>query len=233
MNRILPALSVLCAALILACGGDNDTDTDASIDTTGAGALATPTATAETSVPEEKPTEAATPAPSEISVANEPVSVETSDGVVLEGHLYAPEGPKRQAVVIVAPVEQSTWAESTQAFTSEGVAVLTFDPRGYGETGGEAAPESLAADAQLIARFVMSREYPLVYLFGVGLEGGTAAREAAEAVEELSGVVTYGAPGGPDATNGLSLGGDGTWDGEDVLAIPDVQQRVLEFVLGD
>ncbi len=156
------------------------TTTDASgASVTGAGTIATATATTVESSGE-KPTPAPTPEASEISVANEPISVETADGVVLKGHLYSTNGPKRQALVIVAPVEQSTWAESTQAFTSQGIAVFTFDPRGFGETGGEPAPDKLASDAELVAHFVMSREYPLVYLMGVGLDGGTAVSDVGE-----------------------------------------------------
>jgi hypothetical protein len=219
---------VFAAALILACGGgDDDRDTTGVV--TAPGNLTTATATADGI---DKPTPAPTPAPGEVSVANEAFSVETPDGIVLKGHLYSPDGPKRQALIIVAPVEQSTWAESTQAFTSEGIAVFTFDMRGYGETGGVEDVGTLIADAQLVTRFVMSREYPLVYLVGIGLEGGAAVTETAGSLDEVSGVVTYGSPAASGAANGLALGGDATWNGEDVLAIPALQEKVLYFVLG-
>lgn len=236
MPRVISLIAALCAALALACGGDDDNGADAT-DTTGADAIATMTPaeltpTPETSTPDEKPTEAPTREVTEISVANEAVSLETPDGVVIEGLLYAPEGPKRQALVIIAPVDQVVWAESTQALTSEGIAVFTFDPRGFGETGGETAPDSLATDAQLAARFVMSREYPLVYLMGVGEEGSPAAVEAASNLPELEGFITYGFSA--DLTgNTLSLAPAAIWDGEDVLAEPEVQQMVLNFVLGE
>jgi hypothetical protein len=68
---------------------------------------------------------------------------------------------------------------------------------------------------------------------GIGLEGGAAVTEAAGSLDEVSGVVTYGSPAASGAANGLALGGDGIWNGEDVLAIPAVQEKVLSFVLGN
>lgn len=230
MPRLLTAVVALCTILALSCGDDDPGATNGATD---AGSLTTARAIVETSIPEEKPTEAPTPEPSEVTVANEPVSVETTDGVVIEGRLYAPEGPKRQALVIVAPVEQSTWAESIEAFTSEGIAVFTFDPRGFGETGGAEDNETLAADAIQMTQFVMSREYPLVYLIGVGEIGAAAAAKAAGSLEDLTGLVTYGFPIEADAANQLSLASDASWSGEDVLAEPEVREMVLEFVLGE
>lgn len=226
-RRIIHVLVALTLALAMACGGDDDDTPPAG---TGAGTLMTPTEAVTSS--DDKPTAAPTPAPDEISVANESFSVETPDGVVLRGHAYTPDGPKRQALVIVAPVDQSIWAESTQAFTSEGVAVFTFDMRGFGETGGgEADAETRAADTRLVTRFVMSREYPLVYLFGVGAEGAQASVEAAGTLDALSGLVTYGFAGEATAPTHVSIGGDGIWDGENVLAVEAVREAVLEFVL--
>ncbi len=230
MRRL--ALIILGTGLLLvtACGGGSSDKATAT--PTSGGSVAVATATPAVDSSDGKPTPAPTPGPGEISVANEPVSVETSDGVVLKGHLYSTNGPKRQALIIVAPVEQSVWAESTQAFTSEGVAVFTFDPRGYGETGGNADTEALASDAELVARFVMSREYPLVYLMGAGMDGAAAVTQAASSVDGLSGVITYGGAGKSETANALALGGDATWSGENVLAIPQVQDKVLTFVLG-
>jgi hypothetical protein len=223
---------VLCAVLAIACSGDDDAAVTPSNAAVSPPTIAIATATVEASVPDDKPTEGPTPASSQPSVANEPVSVEAPDGVVLQGHLYSPDGPKRQALIIVAPVDQSVWAESTQALTSEGIAVYTFDPRGYGETGGDEDTGAMASDTQLITHFVMSREYPLVYLMGIGMDGSAAVTQAAASLDELSGIITYGGAGKPDVARAISLGGDATWNGENVLAIPDIQSSVLTFVLG-
>ena len=231
----LAAVMLAALAVTLACGGGDD-DGDATTSVTGAGTLATPTATLESS--NEKPTPAPTPAPGEFSVANEAFSVEAADGVVLKGHLYSPDGPKRQALIIVAPVDQSIWAESTRAFTSEGIAVFTFDARGFGETGGDEDPDALADDARLITRFVMSREYPLVYLFGVGREANNAVLETAPSLDGLTGLITYGAETdihvlGELPQERLQLSPDQVWAGENVFDKESVRDAVLEFVLGN
>jgi hypothetical protein len=47
-------------------------------------------------------------------------------------------------------------------------------------------------------QFVKSRDYPLVYLFGVGAEAGAAAVKVA-ARQDLAGVAVYSAPAGARA----------------------------------
>jgi hypothetical protein len=224
------SLGLLTAAvLVLACGGDDDGG-DATGVVTAPVDLATATSTGGTG---DKPTPAPTPAPGEVSVANEAFSVETPDGVLLKGHLYSPDGPKRQALIIVAPVEQSIWAESTQAFTSEGIAVFTFDLRGFGETGGEEAEgQALAADLRLLTRFAISREYPLVYLLGIGETGGVLVTDGPtfQDLEAVEGIVTYGYEG-EASEDILVLAPDASWAAEAVLADLRVSQAVLDFVL--
>jgi hypothetical protein len=219
---------LLCTLLFVACGGDDDDGADRS--GAGAGGIATATQAAETAG--EKPTAAPTPAPGEVAVANEPFSVETADGTVLRGHIYSPDGPKRQALIIAAPGEQSLWAQSTAAFTSEGIAIFTFDPRGFGETGGEQNIGALADDIQLVTLFAKSREYPLLYVMAIGPEASEAALEKVARREELSGLVTYGFEGTGETPHHLSLAPVGAWDGEDVLGDPALAEQVLAFVLG-
>ena len=231
MPRALGLL--ITAVVVLACGGGDD-DGDATDGVTSPGNLATATSTGGGG---DKPTPAPTPAAGEVSVANEAFSVETPDGVVLKGHLYSPDGPKRQALIIVAPADQTIWAESTRAFTSEGIAVFTFDMRGFGETGGDVDAEALAADARLITRFVMSREYPLVYLMGAGRTGAQASVDVGLSLDDLRGVVTY-----DDSSIRATIGdpsrslhinpAPGSWSGQDILAQESVRDAVLDFVLG-
>jgi hypothetical protein len=227
MPRIFLPAMLLFTVLAGACG-DGDDDPNEFFPS----ALAT--ATAATPEPtSDKPTPAPTPAPGEVSVANEAFSVETPDGVLLKGHLYSPDGPKRQALIIVAPVEQSIWAESTQAFTSEGIAVFTFDLRGFGETGGEEAEgQALAADLRLLTRFAISREYPLVYLLGIGETGGVLVTDGPtfQDLEAVEGIVTYGYEG-EASEDILVLAPDASWAAEAVLADLRVSQAVLDFVL--
>ena len=227
MSRAIPAIATFLALVVLSCGGDDDAGPTSRPG--GAGGIATPTATQEPG--SEKPTPAPTPGPEDVSVANEPFSVETADGVILKGHIYSPDGPKRQALIIAAPAEQSLWAESTEAFTREGVAVFTFDPRGFGETAGEVDPAALADDIQLVMLFAKSREYPLLYVLAVGAEASGAALEKAAQREELSGLLTYGLEEAETAPKQLSLAPEAAWSGDDVLDDQSVREQVLELLL--
>jgi hypothetical protein len=148
-------LALLCLALLVACGGDSDPPTGT--DTPGAGAT------------EAKPTTAAQPTAGGTPLANdEPVGFQAGDGVVLRGHLYSVPGPKRQVIVLASTVAQSTWRPYVAEFAGHGIALLTIDPRGVGETGGAKNDATLQADLDLAVRYIQSREYPLVYLVGIG-----------------------------------------------------------------
>lgn len=229
MPRLFLVIVLLFAILAVDCGGNNNSASSGA--NVSAGTIATAPATAPATSASAKPTEPPTPASDQISVANEAISVQAADGVVLRSHLYSPNGPKRQALIIVAPVDQSIWAKSTQAFTSKGIAVFTFDPRGFGETGGTAMPDKLASDLQLITLFVNSREYPLIYVLAAGPDASQAAVKDTPQAKDLSGLITYGFPG--DAgTNSLSLAPSATWSGENILENTDVQTKVLQYVLG-
>ena len=133
----------------------------------------------------------------------------------------------------MAPVDQSTWAESTRAFTSEGIAVFTFDLPGYGETGGdEAEPGALAADVRLLTRFVISREYPLVYMAGFGETGGALVTDAPtfQDLQPVVGTITYGYAA-ESSEDILAIAPEVAWDGENVLAESTVVEPMLDFIL--
>jgi hypothetical protein len=224
MRSLVAGLLVL-TLLLTGCGDDEPDE-----DPTGA-AIATATPTSEATG--DKPTPGPTTPPGEPQVANEAFSAETADGVILRGRLYSPDGPQRQALVIVAPVDQKTWAGSVEAFTDAGIAVFTFDPRGFGETGGSEEPQALADDAQLVMLFAASREYPLIYVLAVGTEASEAVLATAAQREELTGLATYGFAGDVGAGSRLTLAPTVAWDGEDVLADEALARQVLAFVLAN
>jgi hypothetical protein len=232
MPRCAAAFAVVAALVVsLACGGGDD-DPDEFPNPTLPSGFLTATASAQEPI-DDKPTLSPTPEPGDVRVANESFSVETPDGAVLKGHAYTPNGPKRQALIIVAPVEQSIWAESAQAFASEGIAVFTFDLPGHGETGGEDADaRALATDVRLLARFVISREYPLVYMAGFGETGGALVTDEAtfQDLQPVVGTITYGYAG-DSAGDTLSLDPQAVWAGQDVFEDPTLTQQVVEFVL--
>jgi hypothetical protein len=223
--RLLAGAFLMLVLAVAGCDGDEPDD--------GPAAIASSTSTPTPQAAADKPTPAPTPPAGEVAVANEAFSVETADGAVLHGRLYSPDGPQRQALVIVAPVDQETWEESVEPFTDEGVAVFTFDPRGFGETGGPEKPDALADDAQLVTLFAASREYPLIYILAAGAEASEAVLAKAAQREELTGLATYGFGGEAGVTDHLALAPEATWDGENVLEDAAILEQVLAFVLGE
>jgi esterase/lipase len=182
--RLLAPL--LLAALLVACGGSKKNDSPNATATPTAAAAASPQPTAA----EGKPTaEAAV-----TGVANEPVRFQTSDGIAISGHLYSSAGPKRQVVVLAHeyPKDQTAWTAFAQELANKGIDALTFDFRGYGETGGEKDIAKIDLDLESAVRFIASRDYPKVYVFGASM-GGTAALKVAARLD-LAGVVTLSAP---------------------------------------
>lgn len=187
MRRLAPIL--LLATLLIACGGDDD-------GAAGNGALDNTSATAageaspQPTTAEGKPTEVAPP----VGVTDEPVRFETSDGVTISGHLYSAAGPKRQVVVLAHeyPKDQTAWTAFANQLAAAGIDALTFDFRGYGETGGDKDVSKIDLDLEYAARFIASRDYPQVYLFGASM-GGTAAIKVAARLD-LAGLVTISAP---------------------------------------
>jgi len=177
------AASVLLAVLFLAlaCGGDGDGD----------GVTVAPASSA--TVAGQTP---AAPSPSvdAAAVRDEPVRFQTSDGVTVRGHLYSASGPLRKAVVLAheRPKDQTAWRQFARDLAAAGYHALTFDFRGYGETGGSVDIAKIDLDLEAAVRFVKSREYPLVYVIGASM-GGTAALKVA-ARQDLAGVATLSAP---------------------------------------
>ena len=120
-------------------------------------------------------------------MANESVAFMTDDGVTMRGHLYSAAGPKRKVLVLASTVAQSTWQPYVGELSAAGVALLTFDIRGVAETGGARNDARLAADLELAVRYIKSRDYPQVYLLGVGAPVSTAVFTVA-ATQDLAGV---------------------------------------------
>ncbi|HEU0072827.1 MAG TPA: alpha/beta fold hydrolase [Dehalococcoidia bacterium] len=179
---------LLLTALLLACGGDDDADTSAS--NGAASPIVSDEATPQPTAAADKPTQEAAP----VGVTDEPVRFETSDGVTIAGHLYSAAGPKRQVVVLAheLPKDQTAWTEFANKLAAVGIDALTFDFRSYGETGGPGDISKIDLDLEAAARFIASRDYAQVYLFGASM-GGTAAIKVASRLD-LAGLVTISSP---------------------------------------
>ena len=134
--------------------------------------------------------------PSKLLVADprrrEPVAFE-SDGHRLAGHLYRPPqaapGDATPAIVMAGPVssvKEQTLPHYAERFADAGHTVLTFDPRGFGESEGEPRfhydPWLIVSDYVNAAEYAMAREDvdpERVAVVGVCMGGGFALAAAA------------------------------------------------------
>jgi hypothetical protein len=175
-------LVALIALLLVACNGDDPPAQTADI---------TPTAAPTTEATRQP---ASSPAPGGVITNNEPVAFMTDDGVTLRGHLYSTPGPKRKVLAVVSALPQMSYQTYVSGLTGSGVALLTFDLRGVGETGGARSDARLAADIQLATLYLKSRDYPQVYLLGIGAPASSAVFTVA-ATQDLAGVAAVPAGG--------------------------------------
>jgi esterase/lipase len=177
------AVAGLCALLIACGGGDDGASTTDSPDV-----KVSPGASGDATKPAGEPS----PAPGAIS--DETIRFETADGVTVVGHLYSSGGPKRKVVVLAHEfgASQKSWTAFARELAAKGVDALTFDFRGYGETGGAKDTAKVDRDLESAVRFIRSRDYAQTYVFGASM-GGTAALKVAARLD-LAGVATLSSP---------------------------------------
>jgi alpha-beta hydrolase superfamily lysophospholipase len=88
--------------------------------------------------------------------------------------------------------DQRVWQRFARDLAERGIAALTFDFRGYGESAGTKSTATVQRDLAAALLFVQSRDFPLIYLLGPEL-GGIAALKVA-AASDVAGVVTIATP---------------------------------------
>jgi pimeloyl-ACP methyl ester carboxylesterase len=136
--------------------------------------------------------------------ADERVQITATDGVQLVGHLAGDAGP---GIVFghMYPADQRSWTAFAREMAAAGFRTLTFDFRGYGESGGRKDIAAIDRDMEGAYRLLIGRKVRPVYLVGASM-GGTAALLVAARVP-VAGVATLSAPlafRGLDATPALS-----------------------------
>ncbi len=129
-------------------------------------------------------------------------SIYTEDGVRLRGYLF---GSGDVAIILthMASADQRSWFDFASRLAQKGYLVLTFDFRGFGESGGLRQTPLLDQDLSTALRLMRTKAQK-VFLIGASM-GGTAALKAA-ARTEVAGVVTLSAPvafQGLDATENI------------------------------
>jgi len=138
------------------------------------------------------------------SFADERVELTATDGVQLVGHLAGSEGP---GIVFahMYPADQRSWTAFAGEMAAAGFRTLTFDFRGYGESGGEKDIAAIDRDLEGAYRFLVGRKIRPIFLVGASM-GGTAALLVGARVP-VAGIVTLSAPvafRGLDATPALA-----------------------------
>ncbi len=114
------------------------------------------------------------------------------DETVLRGHLF---GPQNQPGVILShmrPNDQRAWFGFAQDLADQGYAALTYDFRGYGETGGDKDFGKLDDDLAAAVRFMRDRGKQPLFLIGASM-GGTASLVVA-AEQGVEGIIAISAP---------------------------------------
>jgi len=121
----------------------------------------------------------------------ERVQITATDGVQLTGTLYGTRGP---GVVLghMYPADQRSWSGFAAELSGAGYRVLTFDFRGYGESGGSKDIGAIDRDMDGAYRYLVGRKIQPIVLGGASM-GGTAALIVAARVR-VAGVVTLSAP---------------------------------------
>ena len=114
------------------------------------------------------------------------VELRTSDGLVLDAWLVPPETPGRDVSVLVAngnAGDRSLRAPLARALAAEGLTVLLFDYRGYGENGGQPSESGLALDVRAARQYLLSEvgtPADSILYFGESLGAAVVTELAAE-----------------------------------------------------
>ena len=125
------------------------------------------------------------------------VSFTTEDGVNLGGHVF---GSGRAGVILthMYPADQTSWYPTAQRLAQAGYMVLTFDFRGYGESGGSKQIDLIDRDVTAAITQIRKEGAAAVVLAGASM-GGTASLIAGDRAQALSsirlaGIATLSAP---------------------------------------
>ena len=130
------------------------------------------------------------------------ISFTTEDGVTLRGH---PFGTGDRVVILahMFPTDQTSWFPFARTLAERGFQALTFDFRGYGESGGSKEVALIDRDVRAAVEFVKREGAKGVFLIGASM-GGTASLKVAAA----GGVDGVASLSGPSEWRGLSVEGE-------------------------
>ena len=132
----------------------------------------------------------ATPVPVPLE-SSRSVSFTTQDGVEITGRPFG-EGQTGVVLSHMYPADQSSWWEFGQSLAESGYMALTFDFRGYGDSGGRKDIEVIDRDVEAAMEYLRAEGASRIFLAGASM-GGTASLKVA-ARHNVAGVVSLSAP---------------------------------------
>ena len=132
----------------------------------------------------------ATPVPVPLETSSA-VSFSTEDGVEIRGRLFG-QGQRGVVLAHMYPADQRSWWEFAQVLAEKGYMTLTFDFRGYGDSGGNKEIKLIDRDVEAALEFLRTQGASTVFLIGASMGGTTALKVAAR--QTVAGVVSLSAP---------------------------------------
>jgi len=127
------------------------------------------------------------------------VSFSSTDGIALRGHVF---GTGKTGVILshMYPTDQKSWFSFAQILASEGFIAMTFDFRGYGESGGSKEVSQIDRDLEG-AYLYLKPKTEKIFLIGASMGGPASVIVATR--QPAAGVVSIG---GPMSFRGLDAG---------------------------
>lgn len=122
------------------------------------------------------------------------VNATTTDGLILSGWYWAPEGGSNEVLLFLPgrAGNSDIAALQAQAFARDGHGVLVASYRGYGRNPGTPSEQGLYHDGEAFVRLARTLQPTgKLFLFGDGLGAAVALRTAAS--DRVDAVVTLGA----------------------------------------
>lgn len=134
--------------------------------------------------------QAAQPTPSP-SLSEGEVTFTTEDSFQLSGTVF---GKGTTAVVLahMMPTDQTSWQPFAQVLAEKGFPALTFDFRGYGQSGGDVDYSALDKDARAAIAFLRDHGFTRIVCIGASMGGLACGKVSHE--PDLAGLVIISSP---------------------------------------
>ena len=138
-----------------------------------------------------------TPLPIQIArnIATQPVKFATEDRITLSGQVFNGGGDMAVILSHAFPTDQRSWTAFARMLAEDhGYVVLTFDFRGYGDSGGDTIIPDIDRDVRAALGFIRRSGVARVVLIGASM-GGTVLPPGSRHATGGGGCVAFGAGG--------------------------------------